>query len=288
MSGRIPLHELVETDDTSCKVIPLNMPSDYLSDDVHRHSYYELLFFVTGSGSHMIDLVQYEIENHSIHFVGPGQVHALNRDADTKGYVIAFSKEFLFLNTVDSTLPEQFSTFNKTAHPVIQLDDETAAAIEQIVLLAAREYTDTNRLKEKMLGSYLSALLWKCLSLYTETSNAGTHSQELMIRFNELLEKMFIESHKVSEYASLLNVSPTQLSENTKKITGKTTAELIHQRIILEAKRLLVHTVFTSKEIAYHLNFTDPSYFSRFFKTNAGVSPEEFRKQNNWKSASLK
>ena len=93
------------------------------------------------------------------------------------------------------------------------------------------------------------------------------------------MEEHFIQYHKVNEYAELLNVTPNHLSETIKKITGKTAGEVIHQRLILEAKRRLLHSSISAKELAYALNFNDPSYFSRFFKANTDLSPEGFRNE---------
>ena len=279
--GSIPIHELFEADDTSCKVLPLNAPSDYSSNEAHRHNYYELLFFVKGKGTHMIDFDNHAIGSRSIHFVSAGQVHALHRDKSTKGYVIAFSKEFVYLNSSDKSILNDFPAFNKTAAPVLKLDASAVAEMESLVNTMAAEHTGTNPFREKILGSYISILLLKCRALLVSGSGKAIDSsaQQLLLGFNDLLDEHFIRLHKVSDYADLLRVSPNHLSETIKKSSGKTAGDLIRDRLVLEAKRLLLHSAATAKEIAYHLNFNDPSYFSRFLKTNTGLSPEEFRKQ---------
>jgi AraC-like DNA-binding protein/quercetin dioxygenase-like cupin family protein len=283
--NQIPIHDLVETDDTSCRIIRLNVPSDYSTNEAHRHSYYEILFFSSGTGKHMIDFDTHEIKPQSIHFVAAGQVHAMSRSADTKGFVIAFSKEFMFLNATDISILNEFPAFNKTAQPVLSLPEEVFQETEGLINDMEREFNGTNPYKDKMLGAFICILLLKCKSLLQITGNEKNDiaSRQVLLRFNDLLEEKFIELHKVNEYADLMNLSPNHLSETIKKITGKTAGELIQDRLILEAKRLLLHSAITAKEIAYHLNFNDPSYFSRFFKTNTGLSPEEFRKQTREK-----
>jgi AraC-like DNA-binding protein len=285
MTTQIPIHDLVETDDTSCRIIALNAPSDYSTNEAHRHSYYELLVFSNGSGKHMIDFDVHEIGAQSIHFVAAGQVHALNRSMDTKGYVIAFSKEFMFLNSTDTSVLNDFPAFNKTAQPVLALTGQVFSELEALVKSMETEFNGSNPFRDKMLGAFISILLLKCRSVMQTTGNGRYDAivQQLLQRFNGLLEEKFITLHKVNEYAELMNVSPNHLSESIKKITGKTAGELIQNRLVLEAKRLLLHSAITAKEIAYHLNFSDPSYFSRFFKTNTGLSPEEFRKQSREK-----
>lgn len=282
MAQQIPIQEIIEEDGTSCRILALNVPSDYATNEAHRHNYYELLFFLRGSGTHMIDFEGHEIKGKSIHFVSSGQVHALNRDKDTKGYVIAFSREFMYLNTTDKNIISDFPAFNKTADPVLKLNDASLKEMEDLVKVMEAEYESKSPLKEKVLGAYVSILLLKCKELLNESSSnksVDSNAQQLLIRFNDMLEQHFIQMHKVNEYADLLFVSPNHLSETIKKVTGKTAGDMIQDRLILEAKRLLLHSTVTAKEIAYHLNFNDPSYFSRFFKNNAGLSPEEFRKQ---------
>jgi AraC family transcriptional regulator, transcriptional activator of pobA len=280
MTTKIPIHDLVESDDTSCRIIRLNVPSDYSTNEAHRHSYYELLFFTSGEGKHMIDFDIHEIRPQSLHFVSAGQVHAMSRSADTKGFVIAFSKEFMFLNATDIAILNDFPAFNKTAHPVLALEKEVFLEIERLITDMEREFNGTNPYKDKMLGAFICILLLKCKSLLRITGNEKTDiaSQQVLQKFNAILEEKFIVLHKVNEYADLMNLSPNHLSETIKKITGKTAGEMIQDRLILEAKRMLLHSAITAKEIAYHLNFNDPSYFSRFFKTNTGHAPEEFRK----------
>jgi AraC-like DNA-binding protein len=144
------------------------------------------------------------------------------------------------------------------------------------------EYSKNNTYKENILGSYISIFLLKSKTIITETSEykrADSVSQELLQKFNNLVEEHFIQYHKVNEYAELLNVTPNHLSETIKKLTGKTAGDIIHERLILEAKRRLLHSSISAKELSYSLNFNDPSYFSRFFKANTNLSPEGFRKE---------
>jgi AraC-like DNA-binding protein len=260
----------------------LNLPSDYATNEAHRHSYFELLFFETGSGKHMIDFDIYDIRQKSIHFVSAGQVHALSRSKDTKGFVIAFSREFLFLNGTDPNLLSDFPAFNKSAEPLIALVDKDFSEVNALIKQMAGVCKSKEPYKEKMIAALISVLLYKCKPLFQSVTGGklpDAISQQLFNRFNILLEERFIELHKVNEYAELLNVSPNHLSETIKKVSGKTAGEQIQDRLILEAKRLLLHSAISAKEVAYQLSFNDPSYFSRFFKTNTGTSPEEFRKQ---------
>ncbi|MDZ7646570.1 MAG: helix-turn-helix domain-containing protein [Cytophagales bacterium] len=84
--------------------------------------------------------------------------------------------------------------------------------------------------------------------------------------------------HKVSDYAALMNKSPKTLSNVFKTLGEKTPLQLIHERIILEAKKLLLYTDKSSKEISFELTFADPVQFSRLFKNETGFTPGDFIK----------
>lgn len=90
-----------------------------------------------------------------------------------------------------------------------------------------------------------------------------------------------MEAHNPKFYADHLSVTPNYLNTLCKKVTGKTVGKIIRNRIILEAKRLLVNSEYTISQIAYDLYFEDNSYFTKFFKANTGLSPIEFRKSLN-------
>jgi AraC family transcriptional activator of pobA len=98
-----------------------------------------------------------------------------------------------------------------------------------------------------------------------------------MQQIRELLDKHYHDWHKVAEYASALNITADHLNNVLKINLGKSAKEMIFQRIVLEAKRLGLHTELTSKEIAYRLGFDDPAHFSKFFKNENGESFSDFR-----------
>ena len=265
-----------------CRVAKLNFSDGYGLDDAHRHNCYQVFLFVKGGGEHMIDFNYYPIEDNSLHFVAAGQVHALNSIKGIEGYVVLFTKEAIILNTADKFIFNDFPVFNKSASPVVYPAKEMYDELETMIKIMQAEYAKPSPFKENILGSYISILLLKSKSIITETNEykiKDAASQELLKKFNNLLEEKFIKLHKVNEYADLLNVTPNHLSEAIKKVSGKTAGELIQERLVLEAKRMLLHSGITAKELAYDLNFNDPSYFSRFFKTNTGMSPEDFRKK---------
>ena len=95
--------------------------------------------------------------------------------------------------------------------------------------------------------------------------------------FNELIDKHFLTIKSVKEYADMIHVSEKKLSNTTSVILGKSPKEIINERVILEAKRLLVHTNQSIKEIAFHLGFGETTNFIKYFKLQTGNTPTEFR-----------
>lgn len=283
MSQLIPVHDLTVAQArsfTARRFTSFNGDED--NEQAHRHNYYEVLFFVKGKGSHMIDFETHALHSTTLHFISPGQVHALNRKQGVEGYVVNFTKEFFVVNGGNVSVLNEFPAFNKIVFPILTTQagdfDELLCLVQQM----SAEILKNSPLKETVLVAYLNLLLTKCKALLIETTDYKKNNeptQLLVQRFNTLLEENFIELRKINDYAERLSLSPNHLSTAIKKITGKTAGDLIHQRLVLEAKRLLLHSDNTAKEIAYLLNFNDPPYFTRFFKSNTGFSPENFRKE---------
>ena len=109
--------------------------------------------------------------------------------------------------------------------------------------------------------------------------NFPQQKQMLLRNFKQLIDKQFRLIKLPKEYAELLYVTPNHLNALCQDLLGKTAGDVIRDRILLEAKRLLTNEGMTITEIAYDLNFQDNSYFTRFFKKYTGTTPEEFRKK---------
>jgi len=290
MTGSIPLHDFSRDDHTSIlfKILPLEVKANYDSSIAHRHNYYEIFLFTKGGGTHEIDFKTLEIESQSLHFVSPGQVHLVDRDLNSHGYVIMFSREFYYLNSGKNEMlfDLPFLSYN-TDRPSLKLNDEEYSKCLTVVKKIDEEYSKNGAYMDEALRLYLDILLIECKRMYYQkvpqhVANGTTSSGMRIVReFKVLLEENFRLLHKVSDYADLLYVTPKYLSEILKNVTGRTAVDIIQERIILEAKRLFIHSDLSAKEIAYFLSFDDPSHFSKFFKNNTGFSPNDFRQSLN-------
>ena len=284
MSEQIPLHDFTKDDASSTPfdLLPLGERENYDTSVPHRHNYYEIFLFIKGGGTHEIDFEVFPIESRSVHFVSPGQVHKVARELDSYGYVLFFSRDFYYLNLPNKNILYELPFLNNnTTKPILNFNKDDFQIFSELFEKIEQEYGSANELKESVIRSYLNILLLKSKSFFDELKGdddlTDTSSSKLVYDFKILVEKNYRKLHLVKEYADLLSTTSEHLNDETKKITGKTASDLISDRIVLEIKRLLMYSEYSNKEIAYFLNYEDPSYFSRFCKNKLGISPTEFR-----------
>ena len=261
-----------------------NREYPHKTEQPHRHAYYEICIFVNGAGSHMIDFKTFDIKCQSIHFLTPGQVHRISREENYHGFLLVFSREFYSLGIQDEDLLMTLPFFNNnTSEPILNLDEEEFEEALDIIEHLRRDYKRDNEIREDVLRSYLHIFLLKCRYFfnkkYIDKDIINDPAFLKVNKFRELVEKKFRKIHLVKEYADLLNESPAHLNKVVKSITGENASEFIIKRIVLEAKRLLIYTDLSNKEISFKMNYDDPSYFSRLFRKKVGTSPSDFRTQ---------
>lgn len=248
----------------------------------HRHDFYEILFITEGNGIHTIDFDNHQIKPNSVFFLSPGQIHDLELSQDIKGYIFLFTAEFYLLNKQDQNKLLELPFFYNISgsNPPLYLKKSEAEKLVLIFQDAMAEKKKSLPDSPEMIRSLLDILLIYCKRLYPVPDDEKQGKGGLMVkRFKQLIEEKYQLNKTVSEYAEWLSVSPNHLSETVKTLTGRTPTDLINDKMILEIKRLLIHTELSVSEIAYQLNFTDQSYFSRYFKKQTGLSPGEFRAQ---------
>lgn len=251
----------------------------------HRTPYFEILFVTAGSSTtRHSGLMKYEISPGQIFFKSAHQISSGDVSGnDTTGFFCLIDNEFLVLNG-QSTFPvSEFPFFKNGCNPCMLLSAEQAIEFDRLLGLIHSKCNGNQKNKNTIVAAYLNALLQELQAIYVEESgknkNTGQFAADVLTeKYKTLVEQHYLHKQKVSDYADLLFITPNHLNKSIKATTGKTALELIDEMLLLEAKVLLKQTNKHVSEIAFHLSFQDPSYFSRFFKKLTGHTPLAFRK----------
>lgn len=260
-------------------------------DVPHRHNYYTILWSKNACGTHYIDYREYPIEPNLVFFVTPGQVHQVITFNNPIGSVIMFTCDFLSRYDISKEFITNLGLFSEySGTPPIKIDKQSHQVLLNYTDNIATIVKDKPDFMYDQLAAYLKLFLIECNKFAVQSKSEDEQTLQagrlIMKNFKNILETKFSQWHKVLDYAKDLNVSADYLNNVIKASVGKTAKEMIQDRLVLEAKRLGLHTDLTSKEIAYRLGFDEPSHFSRFFKTAEKQSFTAF-KENLEKSLAI-
>lgn len=266
----IPLHELNQDDLLVIERIESGGRINFAG--IHRHNFFEILHFtsINPGDTHTIDFVEYPISPEQIYIVKPFQVYKMVV-TNQRGFSFALTKDYF-----NSLQVYTESYINYVVSTVITPTKRELEAIKKVFDLILSEYFGKSR--KMLLDVYMSALLLQLLSVCSEGDMANRNIiDKRIMKTLVLINKHFTEQHSTSFYARQVSLSEKRLNELAKKVLGFTVKQLILERLLLEAKRLISYGQLTFKEIAFELGFNDSAYFSRFFKMQSGLTPEQFK-----------
>lgn len=245
----------------------------------HQDDYYIIGFVEQGVGSCIIDFKEITISQGDLFLIQPGQVHRFVGSKDVLGWVLFVDNSFVSCEA--KRIFDEFQLFAS----YVKANGHRINELKQIApILAAK----INGITDELTKITVRKLAEAYINIVAETvREAGLrhvkHSQrhiEIVLSFFNLLTGHIAISRSPSYYASLLNISPVYLNEIVKKVTGISTTLYIRNELILQAKRLLVHTNLSIKEISSRFGIDDYAYFSRVFTQTTGISPSAFRLKN--------
>lgn len=252
-----------------------NCPPSYLNDP-GRKDFFEIVWLKNEDALHATTDAAYPIKGDWIYLIPPYRVHQLNK-AGKNGELISFKRAMLEEEDKDFLL-DLFRTFNVQGEfSCLRLDHAAAKGLADVYKIMEEEYLKQNNMV--MMTALLKVFLLKLIAVKELEFTAHDVHQKRVYDFLMLLESNFQTVTNIDFYAGKLGISSKRLNQILKEKLHKTGTQLIHDRIMLEAKRRMIHSGQTIKEIAYELGFSDRPYFSRFFKKQTGQTPEEFQKQ---------
>jgi AraC family transcriptional activator of pobA len=246
----------------------------------HRHNYFVLVWVKSGSGFHLVDTTRYDITDDTVYCLSPGQIHLLKANEGINGCVISFTADFLCITEENFDLLYNSGLFYTLPEPpVIHVNDEMRAELEDISQKMLKEYENFFLLRSEILRGYLKIFLIYLTRRFQETGKGTSPGNiELVKKFFSLLEKNFSTKKMVIDYAAELAVTPNYLNEIVKKTSGAPASDHIRQRVVLEAKRHAIYADVSMKEIAYSLGFDDVAHFSKYFRNATGKNFTDFKK----------
>jgi AraC-like DNA-binding protein len=267
------------------EVVPLetliNSKKDHLITP-HRTNFYHIFLFENCQPTHFVDFEPIKIEPYTLLFIDKDRVHQFDQLLKYEGRVLIFTDDFFCTSESDTKYLRSSILFNDLANKsTLKLNK---VDFIKYITICENITTELSSADDKSKSILLKNLLHNFLLIAERDKRKLGFSEfkkgadlDYTLLFRDLLETKYTKLKGVAEYAELICISEKRLGQATTKTLGKTPKEIINDRILLEAKRLLVHTQLSIKEIGQDLGFDDPAYFVRYFKKNSAITPVEFR-----------
>jgi AraC family transcriptional activator of pobA len=253
-------------------------------DPPARQNFFRIVFVRSGRGTVLSNLCPYEMRENMLFIVSPGHALAWQLEAGARCEIVEFKREFFALSPINLGILTKIPyLYRDGVDPTLRLGPAAADNLCQL-FRQLRDTTQTERssARNEILRAYLTIILTFTSQLYEarlrDLPTDGRETGDPLVRtFRLVLEENFPRLLKVSDIAGVMKIPPSRLNERLRLTTGRSASDIIHERVMLEASRLLANSPLTIAEIAYALNFKDPSYFARFFRKHTEQPPRAYR-----------
>jgi AraC-like DNA-binding protein len=246
----------------------------------YQTAFYQILLF-KGEGTFLVDFTQYYFSGNTILFLTPYQYFQWESGAETNLECLEFHGDFYCIEYHKKEVACNGLLFNNIyLRPHITTDNASFSEIAALFQKIENEKSMGSEFSAAVLKAYLQLILALCSKHKSRLlANAPVEDAVMhhIVHFQELLDRFFIKERSPAFYAAKFMLSTSAFGKKIKHQFGKTPTQLIQDRVILEAKKLLHLTHKSIKEISAELNFEDEFYFSRYFKKNVGLSPLRYR-----------
>ncbi len=249
----------------------------------HRAEFYQIIWIQKGSPSHSVDFKSIRLTENSILFVPKDCISFFDQANSYDGKIILFTDDFWGTEFKNVNFLQSSILYN-SLHEISPIHTDNSSS--ELFDIINGMQTEFNRVTDQAQPIILGNLLYNFLLLAERVKrNQGfkelkpSADLDYLILFKDLLEKNFKVNKSVSKYASALTISKKRLNKATSSVLDKTPKQLIDERILLEAKRLLAHSNSTVKEISFMLGYDEPTNFFKYFRKHTNVTPSDFRER---------
>ena len=262
------------------KKIPFSYP--------FRGDNYVFLLVLTGAIKVQLNLITYKIESNETVTIKPQTViHILEMSDDLEIIGVSFTVNFILKNSFNKIELDAFDFFTAAGIPKLKLSDEeknTSIILSELLAKYNTSKAIDIPFRNEIISHTLGLLLYHHASIFKrEHPNLEaelSRQEELTLRFFKILNENFKSERKVQFYADVLCITSGHLSKVLKEVSGKTANQLIDDTVIMEAKILLTNPSLSISQVTNELQFSDQSFFGKYFKKHTGFSPSKFRKNH--------
>jgi AraC family transcriptional regulator, transcriptional activator of pobA len=250
----------------------------------HAHDFYSVILFTGGNGNIVINNDTYVVKPQSVCIIAPGQMHSFERLETVEGIIFFFCQDFYVEEFSIIRLLNLYSYTSQTGtnacNPCMSLSDKEFGGISNVFNSIQNEYelyTQSNN-SAVIIRSQLNILMLKLTELFEAKSGKSNNNDSILIHsLSHLIDSSFIKEQHLEFYTSTFNISESQLNDICNKHFNCGLKRILQNRLMQEARKLLLSSDLSVSEIAYKLNFEDNSYFNKVFKSKTGITPKKFR-----------
>lgn len=251
-------------------------PTDHSPYLPHRLNFYAILIITDGEVNHIVDFKVHTLRKYDVMVISKGQVHAFDECSVYKGYLVVFSESFMHKYMAQSTIIQINQLYNYFLNQEkINNPDRNQILLSVLKKELKSTYSSLPNIVGALLGVYLLKLNEENIRL---TANSTDNKYlDYFNHFKLLVEQNFSKTRDAKVYAADISISYKHLNEVCKEVVKTTAKSFIDSYVTLEAKRMLVSTSLSVKEIAFALGFDEPTNFLKYFKKHTCLTPVEFR-----------
>ena len=245
---------------------------------------FTLILFTEGSGNIIINNDSYPVNPQTVCLVAPDQMHSFEGLKNAKGSILFFCQDFYVEEFSFIRLLNLFAytsqTGTKVCNPCLSLSDNEFGSVGNVINSIENEYdsyTPSNN-SAVIIRSHLNIMLLKLTELFEAKTGKSNNNESMLIHsLSHLVDSYFIQEQQLGFYTSAFNISESQLNDICNRHFNCGLKKILQNRLMQEARKLLLSSELSVSEIAYKLNFEDNSYFSKVFKSKTGITPKRFR-----------